>query len=83
MVALCKDPEGEGVMKSSTTVDTASSAYATSSIGGTDENHQNIYKLSGKRSRNKFDENSAVETAHQLRRKIAELENQLKTYKNA
>lgn len=80
MVALSRDPEGEGVMKSSAGTATASSLHTTSS--GTDESSQNIYKLLGTASRNMSGENCDVETVHQLRRKIAELENQIMTYQN-
>lgn len=73
MVALYKDPEGEGVMKSSTGVSSTNNCDAAS----TDvENSQKLYRLL---SVNKVD----AETVHQLRTKITELENKLLSYQNA
>lgn len=77
MVALSKDPEGEGVTMSS--AGTATSGAIHTTTGATDESSQNIYKLLGTDSRNMSDKD--VETVHQLRRKIVELENEIMTYK--
>lgn len=82
MVALCRDPEGESVLKSSMNTDTTRSSVYKPGLGNGSTLDGNSYKTPGFRLDSELgrESNGTTETVLQLKKRIGELESELLSY---